>query len=149
MVISDISPTFPRLTDLLGIPPPLHIVRNKEQCLSKRASWVLLGVPVVNSRNVCHAQKGYLWTSHLSRSRIHHAKTFFALPGLDLEFSGFLWTVLNSLQNSMCHYTNCFFIISALCGEKMSTDSKYSSSSIFLLLALFFNESWANISMFA
>ena len=36
MVISGISPAFPRLTDLLGIPPPLHIVRNKKQCISKR-----------------------------------------------------------------------------------------------------------------
>ena len=50
MVINGISPAFPRLTDLLGIPPPLHLVRNKKQCISKRASWVLPGTPVAKDR---------------------------------------------------------------------------------------------------
>ena len=35
--------------------------------------------------------------SSFSKSRIHHSKAFFALLGLDLEFSVFSWTVLNSL----------------------------------------------------
>ena len=50
MVMSGVSLAFPRLTDLLSIPPPLLTMQNKEQRLSKQTSRVLPGALMVKCR---------------------------------------------------------------------------------------------------
>ena len=158
--------SMPRLTHLTGIPPPLHIVQNKEQCLSKRASWVL---PGVNANCGCGSiGLGTITVgSFIIPCSILHKMKFnvsLSIRRLSLN-SSFVQVSYPSRQSFFCSSQSrfgifCFFgrfwtvckiscvtlpTVSSssppLVGKKTSESPKHSSSSIFLFLALFFIKS--------